>query len=850
MLCDLDKSARAELARQVDAAFGSGIDSWILRHGLGPELTDRDWHRLRLCRVATAPPADGLPRDDDEIRVAVARGRRHVQATAEAAIRWMATTADLGWAFTAVRELERRGEVTLPADDDYVLAVVGSFIDSGRWVNGRVMHRPAPVTRTADRLRAEPDLLDKVFWRLFEVDRGQATSLAGTDRFLVRPGATWREAVLDLIAAGVVDRGRVLDATLAALGRATSTFRAGWFARLHRELTPAIAEAGSRQDAYDLLLRSPIGPVVTAGLDVFRALRDAGTPIDPPSLPDAVLTPGKATALKALRLGGAPLAETALDHPHPDVRAAAARLLGRTAPAPAMPPSVPAPHTPAALEPVLPIADHAELAEAWAILIEDPTDADLIERALCASARLGPDPERFGALTRRAVRRVSDISRETELLSMLGIVVAAVAGQRRFRDGRIPEKTAFLATRAREIADALLAGEPFTPLAEPTHAGGWLDPKTLVARLTTTDGPAGHHPADMVAALLRLGPDPAACGPELAADVPGPLGAALRYALGGPPPATISAADTPLWIAAARARSPYDDGISLLALGLTEPGAGRAPTLVPRLLLDGGIGFHAAPPTQPDVAAPPQPDLSTPPTQPCLAAPPTHPDHSTPPTQPHLAAPPAARAGVPESLLPTVALGTVDDYRDQFLPTAFWPWLATVWPGNLDVPAALTLVQWPAGDSGPITGERVLRPLLNARATLPPVARILVAAMLGAERLADRVAGTDAVYDLVPHRLTPAGLGAAMAWLAPTVPLQRWTSALRAVAEAGRSAEVAGILGTLLPALERNRAGLFGLVELLAETTPPLPDGELRQWLAGFTGTGKAAKAARAALAR
>ncbi|MDQ0363497.1 hypothetical protein J2S42_000166 [Catenuloplanes indicus] len=36
---------------------------------------------------------------------------------------------------------------------------------------------------------------------------------------------------------------------------------------------------------------------------------------------------------------------------------------------------------------------------------------------------------------------------------------------------------------------------------------------------------------------------------------------------------------------------------------------------------------------------------------------------------------------------------------------------------------------------------------------------------------------------------------------------------------------------------------MFGSTELLADVAVPVPDGELRRWLAGFTGTGKAARA-------
>lgn len=440
------------------------------------------------------------------MRIAIARGRPHVQAIAETAIRELGWADGLGWSFAGVRELERRGAVTLPADDDYVCAVIGSYLESGRWPGGVFTPNTASSPRTAERLLAEPDLLDRVFWRIFEVDRELGPSLAGTDRGLVRPGLTWRDAVLDLIAAGYAGHGRVLDATLAALGHATSAFRAGWFVRLHRDLAPGPDRTASRQPAYDLLLRSPIGPVVTVGLDAFRALRVT----DPPSLVDAVLSPGKAVALKALKLGGPALAETAIEHPHPDVRAAAARLLGRPAPVPVRPPAAPRrPGSPLAA--VTPIAGHAELAEAFAILVEDPSDADLMERALCAAARLGPDPdpERLRTVARRLRRRIGTAPFETDVLLVLGTVVCAAAGRPAVEGHRPPAKTGLLVARAAEIATALRSGVRFAPLAEPTHAGGWIDPAVLAGRVVAAD-----RPADAIAALLRLGPDPAAGGPS------------------------------------------------------------------------------------------------------------------------------------------------------------------------------------------------------------------------------------------------------------------------------------------------------------------------------------------------
>ncbi|WP_327010184.1 DUF6493 family protein [Dactylosporangium sp. NBC_01737] len=395
--------------------------------GRKDRYTQEEGRRLELILAATAP-AEQLtwPTDDQRLRIARSRGSRFLHALARHTVRTIATT-DYSPDFGIIRRAERDGLVTLDADDDYVLAMVNQF--GGRFSGGG--------GRRADLLRADPELLARAFWRIFEIEGNRQVSLANVDKYRGSRVQTWHDAVLDLLSDGTIDRARVLDATVAALGLGFPQYRAGWYSRLHAALAPSADERAARQAGYAMLLRSSVGPTVALAVDALTAVQKAGRlDHDSAALTDglaaAVLAPAKSTATKALALaarvgsGQSSVIVAALGHPHPDVQAAcvehlrargergavlsalpalapavaaAARgWLGVEAPpavtAPVAPPEVAAPE----LEAVAPITEPAELAEAFAILLADPTDAELLERALCAAARLGPDPGEYAGL--------------------------------------------------------------------------------------------------------------------------------------------------------------------------------------------------------------------------------------------------------------------------------------------------------------------------------------------------------------------------------------------------------------------------------------------------------------------
>ena len=168
--------------------------------------------------------------------------------------------AEWPFCWTLVRELVKAGHCPAPASDAYVLGMVGHL---GPY---------ASETHLADALEAEPDLLEGLFWRIFEVEGGGDLSLAAFDKYS-NEAFTWKRAVLDLVARERIERDRVLDASLDALNRGFSQFRAGWYSRLHEALKPSLEERAARRERYLNLLASPIPPTVSLSLKALKQLQ-------------------------------------------------------------------------------------------------------------------------------------------------------------------------------------------------------------------------------------------------------------------------------------------------------------------------------------------------------------------------------------------------------------------------------------------------------------------------------------------------------------------------------------------------------------------------------------------------
>ena len=231
-----------------------------------------------------------------------------------------------GRAWPSVRALVREGSVPRPERPSYTIAMLAA----------------TRYRRAADLVAEDPGLLEVEVWRLFEVEGGGEDSLANHEKFF---GDTWGTFFRERAATDAPMRQRLLEASLAALARDFSAYRAGWYSRFHESLAPTDDERAQHADAYLRLLRSRIGPTVSFAVAALARISRSGR-LAPDALLDRigpVLVDGSAGTAKAgLDLVGragagspdaarrAALAATdGLANASPDVQRAAITLIGR-----------------------------------------------------------------------------------------------------------------------------------------------------------------------------------------------------------------------------------------------------------------------------------------------------------------------------------------------------------------------------------------------------------------------------------------------------------------------------------------------------------------------------------------
>lgn len=768
-------------------------------------------------------------------------------------------------AFEQVRALEQLGLVTLDADDTYVLAAVGGIGD--RFTNSQ-----------ATALRSDPDLIDKVVWRMFEVEGGGEVSLANVDKYR-GDGMGWQAAFLELSADGTLPRDRVLASALSALNRDFSAYRAGWYRRLYDALDPTVEEAARHQELFCKLLRSNVPATVGFAVGRLRTLSKHGALDDHEtlrSLGSAVVAGPKTAAITAVRLIDeiatrrpglsqevADVAAAALEHPHADVQTAAGKLLKKLdaedrieATAELLEPSVradllgrespqnapdddqavsvaPPPAQPS------PVGDE-DLLDRLAALLEDASDPIEVELVLAGLASLG-QPDRLRSLAKRAAAIVKRGPREGVTQAWLRgqlaqLVLAATGGEAPPHISTPDPAVAFLLRRLGEVEATLRQRRPPQLLvATPDDAQGWLSAPALIERLHRRDEPPGEY--DLIAALLRLHPDArpdallAADRGELGLDPP--LGDVVRYALGGPPPAAKRGrlgrrhqlSHQAAWIAASRARSPTSPDEWLASQGID--GAGRSQPI------DATVTFQGRPFTWNDRGRTRQAiswrwgvEIA-------------HANRSADDLEPT-----AVREGQYE------LLGSHDE-EDLV------GWLALIWPHDTEhflvgtihsvlAAAAFTEVSHDA--------VRVLNALADHPGRLGNLATTCLAAGLSASKTDQRTAAVDAVLQLSrTGRLDAQQLGAGLASFWGPATLTRLASSLRDVAsEASETRNlVIDAAATALLTLDHTATGVHSLLDLLREellrSGRPTP-GVLQPWLEQFNGNSRSAKSAKVLL--
>ena len=332
----MPEAGRRELAPRAIALCKKSWDAWesdLERFGGRPNKGLRasaDCAALSVWATASAGELKKLGwrarpgRDDDCYAVMAARRPAWLGDWCG----WLLEQWPFCWPL--VRKLVKAGHCPPPESDAYVLGMIGHLAGYGS------------ETHIADSLEAEPELLEELFWRIFEVEGGGDLSLAAFDKYAAE-AFTWQRAVLDLTAGGRIERDRVLDASLEALNRGFAQFRAGWFSRLHEALNPTLEERAARLDRYLVLLASPVPPSVSFAIKALKPLQ-AQKRLPAADLlaavESALYAKSKAVAATALKMiakaaktepdlagRAAALAALALEHPVSDVQAEALALL-------------------------------------------------------------------------------------------------------------------------------------------------------------------------------------------------------------------------------------------------------------------------------------------------------------------------------------------------------------------------------------------------------------------------------------------------------------------------------------------------------------------------------------------
>lgn len=466
------------------------------------------------------------------------------------------TLAESGWLDAALANaLVEAGVAEFPPSD----ALVESLVMTG-------FRSDEPL---ADVLRGMPAVLQHLVYRVFEVEGGQQSSLAAADKYR-RESNQWTTALRALAATGELDRQRLIDASLDALGRDYAAFRAGWFTRFHDALSPTPPERAARAGAYLRLIGSATPATVAFAVKAVEALVKAKQ-VDHAAvahdLAPALTNPKKGTVTRALKLlqrvaksspdlaaEAAELALSALVHEDAGVQVVAldafdalvaladesrrSSLLAALADqrdlvAPSLQTRLPVTDAaPAAAPPVvqtfaatppvsLRAAERAVTAvatapEAVALtsqVLENPA-AEAFERAIDAVARFASAD--VGELGAPLAKRAGDLLKrhdvgEWPLRSALARLAIVWVTKRALAD---PTPSwardgvnRFLTARIGALADRLVRGVALPLLSAPTHRGGAVTIEAFRSRLAAWTS-VGQAPdaADAVLALMRLPP--------------------------------------------------------------------------------------------------------------------------------------------------------------------------------------------------------------------------------------------------------------------------------------------------------------------------------------------------------
>ncbi len=142
------------------------------------------------------------------------------------------------------------------------------------------MSRPGWQTED-DKLSVEqiwakyPELFEIEFWYIFEREFTKPHGFVFFDSLGINPGM-WTNAILGFVEQNLVQRDRLLDATLGTLAFSYSDHEMRWYSNLHRKLQPSAEEAKQREERYFDLLDNRNPSSIALGFEMLVQLDKAG----------------------------------------------------------------------------------------------------------------------------------------------------------------------------------------------------------------------------------------------------------------------------------------------------------------------------------------------------------------------------------------------------------------------------------------------------------------------------------------------------------------------------------------------------------------------------------------------
>jgi hypothetical protein len=234
----------------------------------------------------------GTPSAEDCDTVAGVLSDRRPLWLAEFVNRKLGQLCFLGW-WPIARKLVVLGTIDRPGIPEYT---TGMIIALHRYEldaeGGRTLHGPLEA------LVADPGLLDDEIWRLF--------TAPDAARWLAHRDA-WADALIMLSEQGRLPRDRLLDACLDALTRDFAPASLGWQVTFHDRMKPSPDEMACRAGTYLGLLVAGAHIAVALGQKACGVLLEAGRLPVPEFLAasrPALLFPRKTIAMKQLKLIG------------------------------------------------------------------------------------------------------------------------------------------------------------------------------------------------------------------------------------------------------------------------------------------------------------------------------------------------------------------------------------------------------------------------------------------------------------------------------------------------------------------------------------------------------------------